>query len=83
MAAFRNAVFVKQLPKTRSGKIPRSALSALVNGKPYKVNFQGCVVLGSDKVFPIPLTSAKLSTVVLKHESYPYNTHNSTVLNVK
>uniref|UniRef100_A0A4X2JVT1 Acyl-CoA synthetase short-chain family member 3, mitochondrial n=1 Tax=Vombatus ursinus TaxID=29139 RepID=A0A4X2JVT1_VOMUR len=38
VAAFRNAVFVKQLPKTRSGKIPRSALSALVNGKPYKVS---------------------------------------------
>ncbi|VTJ63210.1 acyl-CoA synthetase short-chain family member 3, mitochondrial isoform X2 [Marmota monax] len=37
VAAFRNAVFVKQLPKTRSGKIPRSTLSALVNGKPYKV----------------------------------------------
>ncbi|XP_015454021.1 acyl-CoA synthetase short-chain family member 3, mitochondrial isoform X2 [Pteropus alecto] len=37
VAAFQNAVFVKQLPKTRSGKIPRSALSALVNGKPYKV----------------------------------------------
>nr|XP_023423410.1 acyl-CoA synthetase short-chain family member 3, mitochondrial [Cavia porcellus] len=37
VAAFRNAVFVKQLPKTRSGKIPRSTLSALVNGKPYNV----------------------------------------------
>uniref|UniRef100_A0A452TAU7 Acyl-CoA synthetase short-chain family member 3, mitochondrial n=1 Tax=Ursus maritimus TaxID=29073 RepID=A0A452TAU7_URSMA len=37
VAAFRNVVFVKQLPKTRSGKIPRSALSALVNGKPYKI----------------------------------------------
>ncbi|XP_015987852.1 acyl-CoA synthetase short-chain family member 3, mitochondrial isoform X2 [Rousettus aegyptiacus] len=37
VAAFQGAVFVKQLPKTRSGKIPRSALSALVNGKPYKV----------------------------------------------
>ncbi|ELW70532.1 Acyl-CoA synthetase short-chain family member 3, mitochondrial [Tupaia chinensis] len=37
VAAFRNAVFVKQLPKTRSGKIPRAALSALVNGKPYKI----------------------------------------------
>lgn len=45
VAAFRNAVFVKQLPKTRSGKIPRSALSALVNGKPYKVNYQGCFML--------------------------------------
>ncbi|XP_044535112.1 acyl-CoA synthetase short-chain family member 3, mitochondrial [Gracilinanus agilis] len=37
VAAFRHAVFVKQLPKTRSGKIPRSALCALVNGKPYKI----------------------------------------------
>ncbi|XP_058424701.1 acyl-CoA synthetase short-chain family member 3, mitochondrial isoform X2 [Diceros bicornis minor] len=37
VAAFRKAVFVKQLPKTRSGKIPRSTLSALVNGKPYQV----------------------------------------------
>uniref|UniRef100_A0A8D1VUF8 Acyl-CoA synthetase short-chain family member 3, mitochondrial n=1 Tax=Sus scrofa TaxID=9823 RepID=A0A8D1VUF8_PIG len=37
VAAFRKAVFVQQLPKTRSGKIPRAALSALVNGKPYKV----------------------------------------------
>ncbi|MGH0145640.1 UNVERIFIED_CONTAM: hypothetical protein FKN15_009308 [Acipenser sinensis] len=37
VAAFRKAIFVKRLPKTRSGKIPRSTLSALVNGKPYKV----------------------------------------------
>ncbi|KAJ1164268.1 hypothetical protein NDU88_004713 [Pleurodeles waltl] len=37
VAAFRKAVFVKQLPKTRSGKIPRSTLGALVNGKPYTV----------------------------------------------
>uniref|UniRef100_A0A8C4U5J2 Acyl-CoA synthetase short-chain family member 3, mitochondrial n=1 Tax=Falco tinnunculus TaxID=100819 RepID=A0A8C4U5J2_FALTI len=37
VAAFQKGVFVKQLPKTRSGKIPRSALSALVSGKPYKV----------------------------------------------
>ncbi|XP_063165064.1 acyl-CoA synthetase short-chain family member 3, mitochondrial isoform X1 [Candoia aspera] len=38
VAAFRKAVFVKQIPKTRSGKIPRSALSSLVNGKPYKIS---------------------------------------------
>uniref|UniRef100_A0A6I8N4V5 Acyl-CoA synthetase short-chain family member 3, mitochondrial n=1 Tax=Ornithorhynchus anatinus TaxID=9258 RepID=A0A6I8N4V5_ORNAN len=38
VAAFRSVVFVKQLPKTRSGKIPRSTLSALVNGKPYKIS---------------------------------------------
>ncbi|XP_053111036.1 acyl-CoA synthetase short-chain family member 3, mitochondrial isoform X3 [Hemicordylus capensis] len=38
VAAFRKAVFVKQIPKTRSGKIPRSALSSLVNSKPYKIS---------------------------------------------
>lgn len=38
VAAFRKVVFVKQIPKTRSGKIPRSALASLVNGKPYKVS---------------------------------------------
>ncbi|XP_075065455.1 acyl-CoA synthetase short-chain family member 3, mitochondrial [Mixophyes fleayi] len=37
VAAFRKVIIVKQLPKTRSGKIPRSTLSALVNGKPYKI----------------------------------------------
>ncbi|XP_064365667.1 acyl-CoA synthetase short-chain family member 3, mitochondrial isoform X3 [Dromaius novaehollandiae] len=37
VAAFQKGVFVKQLPKTRSGKIPRSALSALVSGKPYNI----------------------------------------------
>jgi len=43
VAAFQKGVFVKQLPKTRSGKIPRSALSALVSGKPYKVSW-GCML---------------------------------------
>ncbi|XP_048158537.1 acyl-CoA synthetase short-chain family member 3, mitochondrial isoform X4 [Corvus hawaiiensis] len=37
VAAFQKGMFVTQLPKTRSGKIPRSALSALVSGKPYKI----------------------------------------------
>ncbi|KAF4792437.1 Acyl-CoA synthetase short-chain family member 3, mitochondrial [Turdus rufiventris] len=37
VAAFQKGMFVKQLPKTRSGKIPRSALSALISGKPYKI----------------------------------------------
>lgn len=60
VAAFRKAVFVKQLPKTRSGKIPRSTLSALVNGKPYKVNYQGRLVLGSEMFSPISLVSTKL-----------------------
>ncbi|XP_030197857.1 acyl-CoA synthetase short-chain family member 3, mitochondrial [Gadus morhua] len=38
VAAFRKVLFVKGLPKTRSGKIPRSALADLVNGKPYKIS---------------------------------------------
>lgn len=37
VAAFRKVLFVKALPKTRSGKIPRSTLANLVNRKPYKV----------------------------------------------
>ncbi|XP_061085988.1 acyl-CoA synthetase short-chain family member 3, mitochondrial [Conger conger] len=37
VAAFRRVLLVGSLPKTRSGKIPRSALSNLVNGKPYKI----------------------------------------------
>ncbi|XP_072530198.1 acyl-CoA synthetase short-chain family member 3, mitochondrial [Salminus brasiliensis] len=37
VAAFRTVLFVRALPKTRSGKIPRSCLAKLVNGKPYKI----------------------------------------------
>lgn len=37
VAAFRRVLFVGSLPKTRSGKIPRSTLSDLVNRKPYKI----------------------------------------------
>uniref|UniRef100_A0A672Y633 Acyl-CoA synthetase short-chain family member 3, mitochondrial n=1 Tax=Sphaeramia orbicularis TaxID=375764 RepID=A0A672Y633_9TELE len=37
VAAFRKVFFVRALPKTRSGKIPRSSLANLVNGKPYKI----------------------------------------------
>ncbi|XP_040001687.1 acyl-CoA synthetase short-chain family member 3, mitochondrial isoform X1 [Xiphias gladius] len=37
VAAFRKVLFVQALPKTRSGKIPRSSLASLVNGKPYKI----------------------------------------------
>ncbi|KAF1372231.1 hypothetical protein PFLUV_G00263040 [Perca fluviatilis] len=37
VAAFRKVIFVRGLPKTRSGKIPRSSLANLVNGKPYKI----------------------------------------------
>ncbi|KAM7378422.1 hypothetical protein PAMA_013367 [Pampus argenteus] len=37
VAAFRKVLFVRGLPKTRSGKIPRSSLANLINGKPYKI----------------------------------------------
>lgn len=37
VAALRTVLVVRALPKTRSGKIPRSSLGNLVNGKPYKV----------------------------------------------
>ncbi|KAG9280488.1 acyl-CoA synthetase short-chain family member 3, mitochondrial-like [Astyanax mexicanus] len=37
VAAFRKVLFVTALPKTRSGKIPRSTLAKLVNGKSYKI----------------------------------------------
>lgn len=45
VAAFRKVIVVKQLPKTRSGKIPRATLSSLVNGKPYKVTVGNIVQL--------------------------------------
>ncbi|KTG41476.1 hypothetical protein cypCar_00014676 [Cyprinus carpio] len=38
VAAFKKVVFVKALPKTHSGKIPRSTLANLVNHKPYKIS---------------------------------------------
>uniref|UniRef100_A0A8C3B0G3 Acyl-CoA synthetase short-chain family member 3, mitochondrial n=1 Tax=Cyclopterus lumpus TaxID=8103 RepID=A0A8C3B0G3_CYCLU len=37
VAAFKKVLFVQGLPKTRSGKIPRSSLANLVNGKSYKI----------------------------------------------
>lgn len=37
VAAFKKVLFVRGLPKTRSGKIPRSSLANLVNDKPYKI----------------------------------------------
>lgn len=37
VSAFKEGVLVNRLPKTRSGKIPRKTLEALVNQKPYKV----------------------------------------------
>uniref|UniRef100_A0A674AMH7 Acyl-CoA synthetase short-chain family member 3, mitochondrial n=1 Tax=Salmo trutta TaxID=8032 RepID=A0A674AMH7_SALTR len=38
VAAFKKVLIVRGLPKTRSGKIPRSSLANLVNGKPYTIS---------------------------------------------
>ena len=37
VAAFKSAVIVHKLPKTRSGKIARNTISAMLAGKEYKV----------------------------------------------
>lgn len=37
VACFKSAVIVKKLPKTRSGKIARNCLKAMLNNEPYKV----------------------------------------------
>lgn len=37
VASFKDSIVVKRLPKTRSGKIARSTIAAMVAGKPYKV----------------------------------------------
>ena len=38
VAAFKDAVFVGKLPKTRSGKTPRGTLQKMCNGKEYTVS---------------------------------------------
>lgn len=38
VAAFKLAIEVKRLPKTRSGKISRGTLKNMINNKPFKVN---------------------------------------------
>jgi propionyl-CoA synthetase len=37
VAAFKQAVVVKRLPKTRSGKILRGTMRSIADGKPYNV----------------------------------------------
>ena len=41
VAAFKSAVIVHKLPKTRSGKIARNTIAAMLAGKPYKVGEMG------------------------------------------
>ena len=38
IAALKDVLFVKKLPKTRSGKVARNTLTAMVKGQPYKVS---------------------------------------------
>ena len=37
VAAFKNFVAVKRLPKTRSGKIARNTLNSLLNGESFRI----------------------------------------------
>lgn len=37
VAAFKQAVIIDKLPKTRSGKIARNTLKAMINNQPYKM----------------------------------------------
>jgi len=37
VAAFKKAVVVPRLPKTRSGKIPRATLKNMINNKPFMI----------------------------------------------
>jgi propionyl-CoA synthetase len=37
VAAFKKFVAVKRLPKTRSGKVARNTLTALLNGKSFRI----------------------------------------------
>ena len=38
VASFKDAVVVKKLPKTRSGKIARNTIAAMLAGKKYRVS---------------------------------------------
>lgn len=60
ITTFRNTIFVKQLPKTKSNKIPRSTLSTLINNKPYKINNLKSLILNPTIIFTISLTPKKL-----------------------
>lgn len=37
VAAFKKFIIAKRLPKTRSGKIARNTLTALLNGKAFRI----------------------------------------------
>ena len=37
VAAFKQAVIIDKLPKTRSGKIARNTLKSMINNEPFKV----------------------------------------------
>ena len=45
VASFKDALLVRRLPKTRSGKVARGTISKMVAGKPFKVRVQAGLVL--------------------------------------
>ena len=40
IATLKDVLYVNKLPKTRSGKVARNTLAAMVQGKSYKVNME-------------------------------------------
>jgi F0F1-type ATP synthase delta subunit len=40
VASYKQAVVIDKLPKTRSGKIARNTLKAMINNKPFKVLYK-------------------------------------------
>jgi len=55
VAAFREVVVVDKLPKTRSGKVARGTVSAMLSGKPYKIP----VTIEDVSVYPMLLKSLR------------------------
>jgi propionyl-CoA synthetase len=53
VACFKDVLIVPNLPKTRSGKIARNTLAAIVAGKPYKIP----VTIDDPNVYP-PIEAA-------------------------
>ena len=48
LASFKEVLIVEKLPKTRSGKVARNTLAAMIAGQPYKVNpsaFNTCLLI--------------------------------------
>jgi len=62
IACFKDVIIVPRLPKTRSGKIARNTLAAIVADKPYKVTK---FVHKLDNFMPVNLDLLSLFSLIL------------------